>query len=188
MEDKDNPKNTPAADNGTPNPSDNGGKKDGAQGDQTPKTFTQEEHQAELDRVAAKTRDEEKKKAEKETAKAVADAKAETERLAKLNEEERTKELRDKEQSELKKQKDDLDLRAARYDGIDKLNELKIPTKFIDFVINPDKDKMMENIDALSKEWTNAIAEAVKDQLKGNTPKAPGSNSNDGTQSVKTVF
>ena len=41
------------------------------------KTFTQEEHQAEIDRIAAKTRAEEKAKSEKEIAKARQEAAAE---------------------------------------------------------------------------------------------------------------
>lgn len=177
------PKNTPAQDGGTPNPSDNGGKKDGDQGNDTPKSFTQED----LDRIAAKTRKEEKEKADKALADAVAKAKEEGERLAKLDEETRNKELRQKEQAEFEAKQKELDLRAARYDGIDKLTELKLPTKFIDVLINPDKEKMMENIENFAKEWASALDEAKKEALKGKTPPAPnGGNSKAGQ--IVTVF
>ena len=158
---------------GTPTEPTNEDKKggEGKSNDDKPTSFSQED----LDKVAAKVRAEEKAKAEKEKAKAIEDAKAEAERLAQLSAEEKEKELQERQSKELAEREKTLILRENKLEGIEKLNELKIPIKFIDFVLSDNKDTMNSSIETLHKEWTDAISAEVKAQLKGEAPKDPSS-------------
>ncbi len=158
---------TPAGGNANPTAGDQGGKKKDGEGDDTPKTFTQED----LDSVASKTRAEEKAKAEKDRLKAIADAKAEWERQTKLSEDERLKEQRQKEEKEFNERKQALDLQENTIEAKVKLAEYGIPDTTIPFLISADKEKTMTNIEEFKKVWDKAIESGVEKKLAGKTLK-----------------
>lgn len=154
---------------GTP-PADNNEDKGGQKGTETPKTFSAEEHQAELDRIASKTREEERKKAEKAIADAVAKATEEAERRAKLSEEERAKELQAKQQKEFEERERSVTLRENRAAAIEKFAELKLPTKLVDFVIDTDTAAQEGKITSLNEAFNQAVKDGVAEALKGKAP------------------
>lgn len=131
------------------------------------KSFTQED----LNRVLQERLAEEKAKSEAEKQKAVEEARKEAERLATLSQEEKQKELTEKQREYLESKEREIQLRENKLDAISKLDELKMPIKFAEFVINEDKEVMFDRIKQLNEAWTNSLNEAIADQLKGNAPK-----------------
>lgn len=169
-------------------------KTEGAQGGQaeanTPKTYTSEEMQEHLNQIAAKTRKEEKEKAEKAIADAVAEAVAKAEANSKLSAEEREKKVLEEAKKANESKERELTLRGNELDGIRQLDELKLPVKFIKFVLSESKDVMIENINALKKEWTAALDAEVTAQLKGTgAVKDPKQNNGEnGKAAIKLSF
>lgn len=141
--------------------------KGGAEDKGTPKTFTQED----LDRIAAKTREEEKKKAEKALEAAKAAAREEALAEAKLSEEERAKKDREKKEKEDAERELNITLRENKADAKEKFAELKLPMSLVEFVVGADKEAMTAKITSLKEAWDAAIKEEVATQLKGNPPK-----------------
>lgn len=157
-------------------------KKEGTEGG---KTFTQDD----VDKILSERLEREQKKFEKRLETETKKAQEEAEELAKMSEEEKIKELSEKQATELADKEKNLTLRENKLDGIDKLNELKIPIRFVDFVLNEDKDVMDKNIELLHKEWKAAISEEVANQLKGKPPKDPNSDNSKGKKpEVVTQF
>ena len=163
----------------TPNPKfvkkeeNNGGKSDEGTKAKDGKTFTEEEHQAELDRVAAKTRSEGDKKAEKAAAEAVEKALAEERRLAGLKAEEREKELLDKQKRDAEAREANITLRENRATAVEKLAELKLSPKMADFLVDIDIEKQDKNIAAFAEAYAQSVKEGVAEVTKGKTPSDP---------------
>ena len=132
----------------------------------TQKTFTQDEVNA----LIQKRIGEVQSKNDEANKKAIADAITEYERKAKLTEEERLNEARKAKDDELAQKERSITLRENRADGIEKLAELNIDTKMVDFVVDIDKDKMMDNITKLNKAFNEAVSKAVEAKLAGKTP------------------
>lgn len=147
------------------------------------KTFSQED----IDKIVSERLEREREKFKKELESEKSKVQTEAERLAKLSEDEKIKELSEKQSKELADKEKSLTLRENKLIGIDKLNELKIPIRFVDFVLNEDKDQMDKNIDLLHEEWKKAISEEVANQLKGKPPKDPNPDNSEGkdTEIVK---
>ncbi|MDO4979158.1 MAG: DUF4355 domain-containing protein [Candidatus Saccharibacteria bacterium] len=141
------------------------------------KTFTQDE----VNNMIQKRIAEEKTKAEERNKQAVADAIAEYERKAKLTEEQRANEERKAKDDELAEKERSITLRENRADGIEKLAELSIDTKLVDFVVDINKDTMFENIEKLNKSFNEAVSKAVEAKLAGKTPTDFG----DGSKNAK---
>lgn len=158
------PTGTPAAGN----PEDNGGKS----GEQTPKTFTAEEHQAELDRVAAKTRNEEKIKREADVAAAKEQARKEALEEASMSEKERQEKMNQKKAQEDAEREKNLTIRENKLDAVKKFIELQLPSDdaIVDLFVNTDKEKMLGAIETFAKVFNAAVAEGVKTQLAGGKP------------------
>lgn len=131
------------------------------------KTFSQEE----LNQIISERLAKERSKAEIEKREAIAQAKAEAERLAKLSSEEKQKELTLKQSEELAKKERQLTLRENELNARAKLEELNIPSKFAEFVIDVDTEVMDKRIENLKDGWNKSISEAVARQLQGNPPK-----------------
>ena len=166
----------------TPNPSFVAPKEDNNGGNgapNTPKTYTAEEHQAELDRVAAKTRDQAKKQSEKAIADAVKQATEEQQRLAKLSEEDKTKELQLKAQKDFEEREKTVTLRENRAIAIEKFSELKLPVKLVDFVIDLDPETQVTKTDALHEAYTLAVKDGIAEAMAGKAPRdlKPGDSS-----------
>lgn len=136
---------------------------------ETPKTFTQEQ----LDKILSERLAKERAKSEEDSKKKLEEALAEERRLAKMNQEQRDKELTEKKAKEIEAQRKDLTIRENKLSGIEKLNELKVPIKFIDFVVNEDAEVMQKNIDSLSAEWAKALTEEIKNLSANEAPEAP---------------
>lgn len=138
------------------------------------KTFTQED----LDRVAGERAKRAEEKAAKDLAAALKKEREEWDRQAKLTAEEKEAELRKQRDSESEARQRELDLRGNRYDAMDVLKDKNIPTDLVDFVVDVDLDKTIENIDKLEKAFLKAVEEGVAAKLKGNTPTEKNNNGN----------
>lgn len=138
-------------------------------GDETPKTYTQED----LDRIAGQTREEEKRKAEKFAKDAVDKALEEERRLAKLSEEEKEKERAAKQAEELAVQKKEITIRENRADAKEKFVELGLPVTLVEFVVTEDKTEMENKINTLKKSYDEAVSEGVRKLHSGQAPQDP---------------
>lgn len=139
----------------------------------TQKNFTQEE----VDRIVRKRLSEENSKAEERQKNAIQEAIAEYDRKAKLTEEDRLNEERKAKDDELAQKEREITIRENRADAIEQLAKLNIDTSLVDFVVDIDKDKTMENIKNLEKAFNAAVAKSVEAKLAGKTPKDFGDGS-----------
>jgi hypothetical protein len=134
------------------------------------KTFTQDE----VNQLIGKYRSEGKSKAEADIAKAVADAKAEWERQAKMTEDERVKEASVKREKELADKEKALALRENTANAKELLAEKHIDTSMAKFLVTSDAEETMKNIEEFEKAYAKAIEAGVEDKLKGKTPEDKG--------------
>ena len=123
-----------------------------------PLTFTQ----AELDTLINKRLDRASKKADAE--------KAEAEKLAKMSEADRQQAEFEAEKSKFAEerklyQKEKLELQVVK-----ELSTKSLPTEFSRYLIGEDADTCMVNIKEFENKWSQAIANAVDERLKGKTP------------------
>lgn len=171
----------------TPNPKfvkkeeNNGGNANGAddknkggEGDKT--TFTKEEHQAELDRVAAKTRAEATAKAEKDKAEAIQKALENERENAKLSAEERAKKALEKDRADIEEQKKSIALRENLADVKVILGDLKYPPELAELLVNIDKDVQTANIAAFKAGVAKIVKDAIADATKGTPGKDVNTN------------
>ena len=148
------------------------------------KTFTQED----LDRVAGERAKRAEEKAAKDLAAAIKKEREEWDRQAKLTAEEKEAELRKQRDTETEARQRELDLRGNRYDAMDVLKDKNIPTDLVDFVVDVDSDKTVENIDKLEKAFLKAVEEGVATKLKGNTPPEKKDNTGDTKKSTADLL
>lgn len=134
------------------------------------KTFTQDE----VNQLIGKYRSEGKSKAEADIAKAVADAKAEWERQAKMTEDERVREASVKREKELADKEKALALRENTANAKELLAEKHIDTSMAKFLVTSDAEETMKNIEEFEKAYAKAIEAGVEDKLKGKTPEDKG--------------
>ena len=134
------------------------------------KTFTPDE----VNQLIGKYRSEGKSKAEADIAKAVADAKAEWERQAKMTEDERVREASVKREKELADKEKALALRENTANAKELLAEKHIDTSMAKFLVTSDAEETMKNIDEFEKAYAKAIEAGVEDKLKGKTPEDKG--------------
>lgn len=134
------------------------------------KTFTQDE----VNQLIGKYRSEGKSKAEADIAKAVADAKAEWERQAKMTEDERVREASVKREKELADKEKALALRENTANAKELLTEKHIDTSMAKFLVTSDAEETMKNIEEFEKAYAKAIEAGVEDKLKGKTPEDKG--------------
>ena len=134
------------------------------------KTFTQDE----VNQLIGKYRSEGKSKAEADIAKAVADAKAEWERQAKMTEDERVKEASVKREKELADKEKALAIRENTANAKELLAEKHIDTSMAKFLVTSDAEETMKNIEEFEKAYAKAIEAGVEDKLKGKTPEDKG--------------
>lgn len=134
------------------------------------KTFTQDE----VNQLIGKYRSEGKTKAEADIAKAVADAKAEWERQAKMTEDERVREASVKREKELADKEKALALRENTANAKELLAEKHIDTSMAKFLVTSDAEETMKNIEEFEKAYAKAIEAGVEDKLKGKTPEDKG--------------
>ena len=147
------------------------------------KTFTQ----ADMDNLAGKIRGEERVKNEQVVKDAVAQAIAEERRQAQLTSEQRESEAKQKREAELKAREDAITLRERRLAAQELLAKKNIPIDLVDFVVDLDEAKTMENVEKLAKTYNKSVESGVTDKLKG-TPPTDFSNTNTNTDKPKKVM
>lgn len=131
---------------------------------QPPKTFTQEE----LDRIMEERLGKEKAKLQKEMEK----AKTEAERLATLSAEERKTEEFRKQLEAFEQDKKIFELEKSKVEAMKILGERKLDVNFVEFVMNEDAKKTLENINTFEKLFKDAVKASVDERLKADPPKA----------------
>jgi Domain of unknown function (DUF4355) len=129
--------------------------------DNKTKTFTQEE----LDTILSKRLSEDREKQKEETKKAIEEEK----RLAKLSAEDREKELLSKAAKDLEARERALTLKTNELSAIRKLEEYKIPTKFVDLFLGEDEATMYAKIDSFKDEYAKAVEAGVEARLSSGT-------------------
>lgn len=127
------------------------------------KTFTQDE----MDKIIAKRINEANKKAEEKFKKQLADEKAEIERVAKLNAEEREQEEKAKRERDLKAREDDITRREMSLHAKSLLNEKNVPTDLVEFVVDLDVEKTNNNVEKMVNIFNKAVEKIVNEKLKG---------------------
>lgn len=159
----------------TPGEENNGGNggedPKGKENQKEEKVLTQED----VDRVAAKIRDEEKKKSDKAIAEAVKKAREDAIAESKLSEEERLK----KKQQELEEEARNRDLRATlrenKAEALEELANLEIENakELADLVLDSDLDAQKSKIRALKKAYDAAVEKGVARRTAGKPPVDP---------------
>lgn len=129
----------------------------------TPKTYTEEEFQREIDRRVSDA----VKKQERKTAAKVKEA----QKLAQMNEQEKYEyQLQQREEAIAAKEKE-LALAENKNEASKILAEKGISLSLVDFVVAEDADTMKTNIDLLDKAFKASVKAEVAKRLASNTPK-----------------
>lgn len=139
--------------------------KDGEQ-----KTFTQEEVDKLVGAYRKESREEMEtklKEVEENFNKRLVEEKKEAERLAQLDAEERKAEEDRKREEELRGRDLLITEKENRLKAIDKLSELEVPIKLVDFVVDVDLDKQQKNIEVVKETFDKAVEEVVQKKLEG---------------------
>lgn len=140
------------------------------------KVFTQED----LDRVAAKTRAEEKTKADK--------ALEEEKRLAKLSEDERKAEEQKKHDKEMTDRETELKVATNKLAFTKKFEADDIPNKFIDYITDKDPEKMEAKYNAFKTEWNDELNKKLEEKVKPTSnPKAFNVNSEKPKSLIRSI-
>jgi len=154
-------------------------------GDITTKTFTQDE----LNSILQKRLADEGLKSQKAIEDSVMKAIEEERRVAGLSAKEKDVELQRKADELMKSRDLDITLRENKIDFITKLNEAKLPIKFVDFILDKDPQVMQARFEVLKNDYANAIAEGISNQLKGtNATKDPLNNNSGGIEPIVRIF
>lgn len=142
----------------------------------SPKTFSQEDIEAEIVKRMAN----EKAKWEKEYKKKAEHERKEQERLSKLSEDERREAEWKQKNADLEAREEALKLKEQQAEAVSVLNSRGIPVAFMPFLVTgTDNDKNMENITIFERELKKLVDAQVKEKLKGKTPNAGNSNNID---------
>lgn len=127
------------------------------------KTLTQDE----VDRIVQDRLAKAMEKAEQEKQEAVAKA---TE-LAQLDSQEREKKLAEMHEQEMMEKDRALSLRENKLEAIDILSKSNIPVNLVDYVVDVDKNKTIDNTNNFVKLFNEQVSLAVAEKLKGEAPK-----------------
>lgn len=111
---------------------------------------------------------------------------SETEKLAKMNKEEKAEYLRQKQEKELKDREAAITRRELMAEAKNTLAEKKLPVGLAEVLNYADADSCNKSMAAVEKAFQEAVKAAVEEKLKGGTPpkKAP---SNEGEDLAKQV-
>ena len=154
------------------------------------KTYSKEEVdkllQSETDKRVTEALKTSRAKWESEYQEKLEKEKEEVERLSKLSAKEKEEELRKQKEKELAEKETALRLRELQLDTIGVLSDEELPVGFADFLIKDDAETTKSNISKFKTEWQKAIAKAVDEKLKGNSPRKPGTTLGD--DPVKTFM
>lgn len=138
---------------------------------ETPKTYTEAELQAEIDRVAGKVRSEEQKKNEK----AIRDARTEGERFAKLSEDERRAAEEKEREEKVAAREEAVSRRELQANALVELGKRGLPVELADALVYTTAEALDASLKAVEKAFRAAVQKDVEDRMKGKeAPKAGG--------------
>lgn len=144
------------------------------------KTFTQED----VDRLIGDRLKEVREKLEREKQEEVARA---TE-LAQLDSKEREKKLAEIHEKEIMEKDRALSLRENKLEAIDILSKNNIPVSMVDYVVDVDKEKTLNNADNFVKAFNEQVSLAVAEKLKGEAPRDITSEKTEPTKTYRSVI
>ena len=138
---------------------------DEGKGEESEKKYTEEEFQKRVDQKFAEIAQKFEKKAQE---------KAEAEKLAKMSDEEKQKAEFKKLQAELAELKEKAALTEMSKTARAILDEKKIhiSDNMLSMLVTSDAEQTKKNVDEFTNLFNDAVAEAVKERVKGKTPPA----------------
>lgn len=128
-----------------------------------PKTFTQQE----LDAIVTQRLD----RAQKDAERRIQDAVTEAQKLAKMNEEERTKHETEKREADLLAREQEITKRELRAVALETLGEKNIPKELADILPYSNAEALSAAIEAVEKSFRAAVEKSVTDRMRGDPPK-----------------
>ena len=147
---------------------------DNREGEQK-KNYTEAEFQSEVDRRVNQALETARGKWKNEYDEKLKEQKTEAERLAKLSAEERTKEEFNKRVKEFEDKEAKYNAERLEFECTKLLAADGLPTDFAPMLTGADAQATKKHIAAFKSAYSKAVAAAVTQKLKGQTPRTPGS-------------
>lgn len=135
-----------------------------------PKTYTEEELQKIVDKRVTEAIKKREEKLMAEMQEQIEKERKEAEELAKLSEKEKADRLFAQQREEFEKQKLEFEKAKLELEATKILDERKIPTRFVKYVVADTAENTMANIESFEKEWKEALQTEIDARLKGKTP------------------
>lgn len=136
-------------------------------GAENERKFTQDD----IDRVLKKRLQQVEAKKQEAIDDAVKKALADYDRKAKMTEADRAAEASKEREAALTKRETELAVRENRNRAIEVLTEKNIPTSLVNYIATADPDQTEENIENFTRDWSKALAAAVKEAARGTAPR-----------------
>ena len=127
-------------------------------------------NQAEFDRRVAKALETNRAKVQAEIEAKIADVKTEAEKLAKMNAEQKAQYEQQKKEKELADREAEITKRELSAQAKETLADKGIPIQLADVLNYSGADECQSSIEAVEKAFTEAVAKAVEDRIKGGDP------------------
>lgn len=127
------------------------------------KTFTQAEFDSAISKMYEKFEEKFNKRAEQ--------TRAEAEKLANMNAEERFKYQLEQREKQIADKEREWTLKENKYECSKILSEKGLPIAFADFVVAEDAETMQKNISLFDSEFKKAVKAEVESRIKSTTPK-----------------
>ncbi len=136
-------------------------------GTSTPKTYTEEEVQALLQKEGDRRVSSAQKKWEKDLENKMAEA----EKLRNMDESQRKEYEYTQKLQELEQRERDFAIAQNKIEAMKVLSNRNLPVDFIDYIVAEDAETMMENITKFEKTFNSAVADAVAKRIASPAPK-----------------
>ena len=136
-------------------------------GTSTPKTYTEEEVQALLQKEGDRRVSSAQKKWEKDLENKMAEA----EKLRNMDESQRKEYEYTQKLQELEQREKDFAIAQNKIEAMKVLSNRNLPVDFIDYIVAEDAETMMENITKFEKTFNSAVADAVAKRIASPAPK-----------------
>ena len=127
-------------------------------------------NQAEFDRRVAKALETNRAKVQAEIEAKIASVKTEAEKLAKMNAEQKAQYEQQKKEKELADREAEITKRELSAQAKETLADKGIPIQLADVLNYSGADECQSSIEAVEKAFTEAVAKAVEDRIKGGDP------------------
>ena len=127
-------------------------------------------NQAEFDRRVAKALETNRAKVQAEIEAKIASVKTEAEKLAKMNTEQKAQYEQQKKEKELADREAEITKRELSAQAKETLADKGIPIQLADVLNYSGADECQSSIEAVEKAFTEAVAKAVEDRIKGGDP------------------